>query len=68
MERERQATREKRFGEKDKREGEGRTEWRRFIITIIIYPLTARVVGAPQMISQPVSSIFPCSPLPFGTW
>ena len=28
-------------------------------ITIVIYPLTARVVGAPQMISQPVSSIFP---------
>ena len=27
------------------------------IIIIIIYPLTARVVGAPQMISQPVSSI-----------
>ena len=34
------------------------------IIIIIIYPLTARVVGAPhvQMISQPVSSIFPCFP------
>ena len=29
--------------------------------------LNARVVGAPQMISQPVFSIFPCSPLPFGT-
>ena len=28
------------------------------IIIIIIYPLTARVVGAPQMSSQPVSSIF----------
>ena len=28
-----------------------------FIIIIIIYSLTARVVGAPQMISQPVSSI-----------
>ena len=38
------------------------------IIIIIVYPLTARVVGAPQMISQPISSIFPCSPLPFGTW
>ena len=39
------------------------------IIIIIIYPLTARVVGAPPMISQPVSSIFfPCSPLPSGTW
>ena len=29
------------------------------IIIIIIYSLTARVVGAPQMVSQPVSSIFP---------
>ena len=38
------------------------------IIIIIIYPLTARVVGAPHMILQPVSSIFPCSPLPSGTW
>ena len=38
------------------------------IIIIIIYPLTMRVVGAPQMISQPVSSIFPCSPVPSGTW
>ena len=37
-----------------------------FIFIIIIYPFTARVVGAPQMISQPVSSIFPCSPLPSG--
>ena len=35
---------------------------------ITIYPLTARVVGALQMISQPVSSISPCSPLPSGTW
>ena len=35
---------------------------------IIIYPLTARVVGSPQMISQPVSSVFLCSPLPSGTW
>ena len=33
-----------------------------------IYPLIARVVGVPQMISQPVSSILPCSPLPSGTW
>ena len=32
-------------------------------IIIIIYPLTSRVVGAPQMISQPVSFIFPCFPL-----
>ena len=35
---------------------------------IIIYPLTMRVIGAPQMISQPVSSISACSQLPFGTW
>ena len=38
------------------------------IIIIISYPLTARVTGAPQMILQPVSSIFPCSPLLPGTW
>ena len=38
------------------------------VIIIIIYPSTKRVVGAPQIISQPVSSIFPCSPLPSGTW
>ena len=31
------------------------------IIIIITYPLTARVVGAPQINSQPVSSIFPFS-------
>ena len=37
------------------------------IIIIIINPLTARVVGAPLMILQPVFSIFPCSPLPSGT-
>ena len=37
------------------------------IIIIIICSLTTRVVGAPHMISQPVSSIFPCSPLPSGT-
>ena len=36
-------------------------------IIIIICPLTARVVWAPQMILQPVFSIFPCSPLPSGT-
>ena len=41
------------------------SEW---CISIIIYPLTARVVGAPQMILQPVSSIFPCSLPPSGTW
>ena len=37
------------------------------IIIIIINSLTARVVGAPQMILQPVFSIYPCSPLPSGT-
>ena len=34
----------------------------------LIYPLTTRVVGAPQMISQSVSSISPHSPLPSETW
>ena len=34
----------------------------------LIYPLTVRAIGAPQMISQPVSSIFPCSSLPSGTY
>ena len=38
-----------------------------WFIIIIINPLTARVVGALQMILQPVFSIFPCSPLPSGT-
>ena len=28
-------------------------------IIVIIYSLTARVIGAPRMISEPVSSIFP---------
>ena len=37
-------------------------------VIIIINPLTARVVGAPQMTLQPVLSIFPCSPLPSGTY
>ena len=37
-------------------------------ISHLINPLTARVVWAPQMISQPVSSIFSCFPLLFGTW
>ena len=39
-----------------------------FLISSLIYALTVRVIGAPQMISQPVSSIFPCSPLSSGTW
>ena len=37
-------------------------------LSIIIYPLTAKIVRAPQMISQPVSSIFLCSLLPSGIW
>ena len=36
-------------------------------LIIIIYPLIARVVWAPQMSLHPVFSIFPCSPLPSGT-
>ena len=38
------------------------------VVIVITYPLTARVVGAPQMISQPVSSTFPCFSLPSVTW
>ena len=41
---------------------------KQYFIIIIISPFIARVVGAPQMISQPVFSISPCSPLPSGTW
>ena len=37
------------------------------IIIITINPITATVVGAPQMILQPIFSIFQCSPLPSGT-
>ena len=40
---------------------------KQIMVIIIINPLTARVVGAPQIILQPVFSIFPCSPLPSGT-
>ena len=36
-------------------------------ISHLIYPSTARVVGALQVISQPAFSVFPCSPLPSGT-
>ena len=39
-----------------------------FSPTTFTSPLTAGFVGAPQMTSQPVSSIFLCSPLPSGTW
>ena len=35
------------------------------IIIIIVNPLTARFIGAPQIL-QPVFSIFPCSQLPSG--
>ena len=38
------------------------------ISKILIYPSTMQVAEAPQMVLQPVSSIFPCSPLPSGTW
>ena len=38
------------------------------IIIIITYPLTARVDGVPQMISQPAPPFFSLSPLPSGTW
>ena len=34
----------------------------------LIYPLTARVAGATQMISPPVSFMIPYSPLPSRTW
>ena len=44
------------------------TKYSFFYIIIIINPLTARGVGAPRMILQPVLSIFHCSPLPSGTW
>ena len=46
----------------------GRLECETLYIIITIYPLTARVVGAPQMISRRVSSIFFCSSLPSWTW
>ena len=36
-------------------------------IIIIIYPLTARVVGVPQMISKPIFSIFPALHCPLGS-
>ena len=38
------------------------------IIINIIHSLTMKVVGAPQMLSQLLFSIFPCSSLPSGTW
>ena len=40
---------------------------RRSLIPSFTYPLTAGVVGAPQMTVQPVFSIFLCFPLPSGT-
>ena len=36
------------------------------LISSLIYPLTARVFGVPQMILQPVSSIFPVLHCPLG--
>ena len=42
------------------------TCWSPLIIIIIINPLTARVVGAPQMILQPVFSIFTVLHCPLG--
>ena len=50
-----------------RRANDGQLAHRSHLIIISINPLTARVVGAPQMILQPVFSIFPCSPLPSGT-
>ena len=38
-----------------------------YFYSSLIYPLTARVIGAPHMILQTVSSIFSCSPLPSRT-
>ena len=38
------------------------------IFTFTFTSLNRGVVAAPQMTSQPVSSIFLCSPLPSGTW
>ena len=44
------------------------TFWdQQMFIIIIINSLTARVVGAPLMMLQPIFSIFPCFPLPSGT-
>ena len=34
----------------------------------LTYPLNIQSIRAPKMTSQPVSSIFLCSPLPSGTW
>ena len=56
------ASEEKATSADDNRVNSGRCQEK-----VIINPLTARVVGAPQMISQPVFSIVPCSPLPSGT-
>ena len=34
----------------------------------LVMMMMMMIVGTPKMISQPVSSVFPCSPLPSGTW
>ena len=39
-----------------------------FTFTAFTCPFTTGVVGAPQMTSQPLSSIFLCFSLPSGTW
>ena len=47
------------------------SNWEKYIYSscfTFAYPLTAGVVGAPQMTSQLVPSIFLCSPLPSGAW
>ena len=43
------------------------TQVSHIIIIIIIYPLTARIVGAPHDFTTSFLH-FPCSPLPSGTW
>ena len=45
--------------------------WLKMVFRVLfhrVYPLTATVVGRRQMISQPISSIFRCSPLTSRIW
>ena len=44
--------------------GDLRQNFHEYILIIIINPSTVRVIGAPQMISQSLSFVFLCSPLP----
>ena len=46
--------------------GGGEREYDIIIVVIIIYPLTARVVGAPQMISQQFPPFIPVLHCPLG--